>query len=84
MYPRHYIADINKNTYMCGAWALSGIPCVHAYSALGFPRKNIEDYVNFCYNMTSFALAYGPCVLPINGPNQWPQYNRDTLLPPPY
>jgi hypothetical protein len=69
MYPRKYIVDISKNTCTCGSWALSGIPCVHACSALGSASKNIEDFVHSCYNMTSFALAYEPCVLPINGPD---------------
>ncbi|GMY25988.1 putative transcription factor interactor and regulator CCHC(Zn) family [Fagus crenata] len=84
MYPRKYIVDISKNTCTCGSWALSGIPCVHACSALGSVGKNIEDFVHSYYNMTSFALAYEPCVLPINGPDLWPQSNRDTILPPPY
>ncbi|GMY07370.1 hypothetical protein FCV25MIE_02609 [Fagus crenata] len=84
MYPHKYIVDISKNTCTCGSWALSGIPCVHACFALGSAGKNIEDFVHSCYNMTSFTLAYEPCVLPINGPDLWPQSNRDTILPPPY
>ena len=84
MYPCKYIVDISKNTCTCGSWALFGISCVHALIALGSAGKNIEDFVHSCYNMTSFALAYEPSVLPINGPDLWPQSNRDTILPPPY
>uniref|UniRef100_A0A2N9J841 CCHC-type domain-containing protein n=1 Tax=Fagus sylvatica TaxID=28930 RepID=A0A2N9J841_FAGSY len=83
----HKKLEIEKSNSRTWTPRWSGDDDLSVYEVSMYPRsagKNIEDFVHSCYNMTSFALAYEPCVLPINGPDLWPQSNRDTILPPPY
>ncbi|GMY20264.1 hypothetical protein FCV25MIE_15503 [Fagus crenata] len=61
---------------------MSEIPCAHSIVALASDDHNIEDYMHTCYSAVSFTQAYRPCVYPINGPNSWPQNDKETPLPP--
>ncbi|KAK4484268.1 hypothetical protein RD792_011494 [Penstemon davidsonii] len=54
------IADLRKHTCSCRSWDLSGIPCNHAMSAISFMVHNPLDYVNPCYSVETFHMAYKP------------------------
>lgn len=47
------LTEFAVNTKMrvcsCRKWQLSGIPCIHAFAALGFEGEDPELYVAKCY-----------------------------------
>lgn len=61
---------------------MTGIPCVHAISSLGFEGRDPLQFVDPCYSLDAYKRAYQPIVGPTNGPNNWPKTNLPPLLAP--
>lgn len=77
-----YVVDLENRKCSCNAWELSGIPCIHAVSAILWCRRDPEDYVHDCYSIENYKKAYDPIIHPINGVKMWPESNLDPLDPP--
>ena len=41
-----YLVDINARSCSCNAWDLTGIPCKHAITSIGYMREDPKDYVD--------------------------------------
>ncbi|KAG8377443.1 hypothetical protein BUALT_Bualt08G0033400 [Buddleja alternifolia] len=65
-----YSVDLDQHSCTCRRWDLSGIPCVHAISAIMSAGREVEPYINQCYSLESYKKAYGYVINPINGPLQ--------------
>lgn len=53
-----YSIDVEKRTYTCTGWQLTGIPCVHGVAALAYLNLNVEDYVSLWFKTDMFRNAY--------------------------
>ena len=41
-----YSVDINARSCSCNAWGLTGIPCKHVITSIGYMREDPKDYVD--------------------------------------
>ena len=45
-----YLVDINARSCSCNAWGLTGLPCKHAITSIGYMREDPKDYVDDVFN----------------------------------
>ncbi|XP_022635890.1 uncharacterized protein LOC111240489 [Vigna radiata var. radiata] len=64
-------------------WSISGIPCVHALTAMRFLNLNAEDYVPLCFKKSTYEEMYSSIIYPINGKHLWEVTEYQDVLPPP-
>ncbi|CAI9293435.1 unnamed protein product [Lactuca saligna] len=76
-----YEVDLHKRTCGCRSWQQTGIPCVHAISAILCLNRNIEGYVANWYTTQMFGSCYMYNIKPINGHEMWPTNDMNTILP---
>jgi hypothetical protein len=62
--PTDYVVDLKCLTCTYMRWAQSGIPCRHAISCMRHDNTDPLDYVDKCYSVESYKLAYGKIVYP--------------------
>ncbi|KAG8373955.1 hypothetical protein BUALT_Bualt11G0079600 [Buddleja alternifolia] len=79
-----YSVDLDQHSCTCRRWDLSGIPCVHAISAIMSAGREVEPYINQCYSLESYKKAYGYVINPINGLSEWPITGKGPIAPPCY
>ncbi|XP_038690210.1 uncharacterized protein LOC119989000 [Tripterygium wilfordii] len=79
-----YVANLNERSCSCRYFDLTGIPCCHAMSAIGYVQLDPEDFVNECYTKEAYMRAYEFSVMPTNGATLWPRVNGDPILLPKY
>ncbi|KAI3495861.1 hypothetical protein L1887_38207 [Cichorium endivia] len=78
-----YCVDLRKRECGCRIWQLTGIPCVHAMSAIASLNLDAEQYVADCYKTETFLKAYAFNIHPLNDSSLWPQNPElDPPLPP--
>lgn len=77
-----FAVDLENWTCGCRRWDISGIPCKHAMSAITSQKLNVADYVHNCYRVETYREAYKPCILPMNGRDQWEPSEAIPPLPP--
>ncbi|KAH7845829.1 hypothetical protein Vadar_006536 [Vaccinium darrowii] len=77
-----YTVDLGGMTCSCKKWDLCGIPCTHTIAAIANRKHAPEDYVNECYSKETYAKAYHPLIMPINGYQMWPKIEFTPVLPP--
>ncbi|KAL4273388.1 hypothetical protein GQ457_13G021560 [Hibiscus cannabinus] len=53
-----HVVDLVQHTCSCRRWDLSGIPCIHAISAIQETNRKPEDYVNECYHKSTQIVMY--------------------------
>ncbi|XP_021755177.1 uncharacterized protein LOC110720449 [Chenopodium quinoa] len=75
--------SLNKNSCICGAWQISGIPCKHALRAILYAGHDPHNYVSTWYSVAAYKQAYGPAINSIPDPEHWPQIDQPTINPPP-
>ncbi|XP_073119875.1 uncharacterized protein [Henckelia pumila] len=79
-----YTVDLSKKSCSCRHWDLTGIPCKHAICALWFKHEDAETYVSHYYTTECYKICYSRSILPMNGPNLWPDCDFPPPLPPVY
>ncbi|KAL4324034.1 hypothetical protein GQ457_11G001980 [Hibiscus cannabinus] len=78
-----HVVDLVQHTCSCRRWDLSGIPCIHAISAIQETNRKPEDYVNECYHKSTQIAIYSNIISHVKGPEQWaPVTEMDPILPP--
>ncbi|XP_073120027.1 uncharacterized protein [Henckelia pumila] len=77
-----YSVDLEKQTYGCRKWELSGIPCRHALSAIDAQGFDYYNYTQNCYRLDTYKLVYAFAIMPVNGRNEWKHTNMIPPLPP--
>jgi hypothetical protein len=82
--PTDYIVDLKGNTCTCMRWAQSGIPCPHAVSCMRHDNKDPLKYVDHCYSVEAYKLAYRNIVYPCKDRTEWQKTGGPVILPPNY
>ncbi|KAG8366583.1 hypothetical protein BUALT_Bualt17G0095000 [Buddleja alternifolia] len=77
-----FSVDLEKRTCGCRRWQLTGIPCIHAISAINFQMWHVEDFVEKCYYVETYHKAYEPVIMPVNGRDEWEHIDFIPPLPP--
>ncbi|KAG5609268.1 hypothetical protein H5410_020549 [Solanum commersonii] len=67
-----WAVDLENRICSCRKWSIMGIPCKHAIAAIRAKKDNILDYVDDCYKVETYRRIYEHAILPINGPQMWP------------
>ncbi|KAK4385899.1 hypothetical protein Sango_2713900 [Sesamum angolense] len=67
------VVDINMETCSCRRWELTGIPCVHAVSAIVSCGRIPKDYVHNSYSIETFRKTYNFIINPLRGQTEWPE-----------
>lgn len=81
-YGDRFVVDIQARTCSCRGWDITGIPCIHACSALNLLRRDASDYCHDCYSVEKFKEAYKYGLAPINGERMWPPAEGYPVVPP--
>jgi hypothetical protein len=72
--PSDYVVDLKGLTCTCMRWAHSGIPCHHAISCMRHDNSDPVNYVDKCYSVESYKLAYGNIVYPCKDRLEWERW----------
>ncbi|KAK8716374.1 hypothetical protein V6N13_043686 [Hibiscus sabdariffa] len=60
-----HVVDLVQHTCSCRRWDLSGIPCIHAISAIQDTNRKPKDYVNECYHKSTQIVIYSNIISPV-------------------
>ncbi|XP_052138683.1 uncharacterized protein LOC127757244 [Oryza glaberrima] len=78
-----FVVNLRDHTCSCREWQVSGKPCTHAIAFITSIRGcNIEDFVDKCYSVRRFQLAYSKVIPPLIDKSQWPNPTHEFLHPP--
>ncbi|XP_057793143.1 uncharacterized protein LOC131009751 [Salvia miltiorrhiza] len=77
-----FIVSLPERTCSCRVWELTGIPCIHAISAVHFMKKDPANYVHKYLTTETYLKAYSYPLEPINGERQWPKAVGYPVQPP--
>ncbi|XP_057779416.1 uncharacterized protein LOC130997994 [Salvia miltiorrhiza] len=77
-----FVVDINANSCTCRYWDLTGIPCIHAVSALHWMGRDPVEMVHDYYSVSRFLKAYESGLVPIRGESMWPEVEGFKVKPP--
>ncbi|RYQ87796.1 hypothetical protein Ahy_B09g095335 [Arachis hypogaea] len=66
-HPTNYMVDLGKRLCTCQFWMLTGIPCVHACTALSRVNKPPEDFCHCWLTMESYKKTYNHHINSISG-----------------
>jgi hypothetical protein len=73
-----------ERTYSCRAWQGSGIPGKHVIAYItSIPRAKLEDYVDECYSVEKFKIAYAGSMPFIPDKSMWPKPTHGFFTHPP-
>lgn len=78
-----YCVNLEDGTCSCRVWELTGIPCLHAVSAIQHMRMNPIDFVSTYYSKAAYMRTYSHCLEVLRGEPFWEEVDGDTVLPPP-
>ena len=82
--PTDYIVDLKGLTCTCQRWAQTGIPCPHVISCMRHDNDDHVNYVDKCYSVEMYKLAYGNIVYPCKDRSEWEKTGGPPILPPHY
>lgn len=74
-----YVADLESKTCQCRMWQISGIPCVHAITAIIHRRRDVLNHVSSYYSKEAYLQAYTGQLQPLPGPVEWPRRNLEPI-----
>ncbi|KAH6771697.1 hypothetical protein C2S51_010101 [Perilla frutescens var. frutescens] len=77
-----FVVNMGTRSCTCRAWDLSGIPCIHACSAIHFLKEDVADYVADYYTISKYIECFRCGLEPINGKTMWPEAVGDPVQPP--
>ncbi|XP_058008374.1 uncharacterized protein LOC131182921 [Hevea brasiliensis] len=75
--------SLERRTYSCGWWNITGLPCKHAARAIGFVRGNIEEYYDDYYNIAYYLRVYVGTLHLVPQKDIKPDVEYPSMLPPP-
>ncbi|XP_021724899.1 uncharacterized protein LOC110692207 [Chenopodium quinoa] len=78
-----YVVDLRDRTCSCNTCQLSGIPCKHAISAIWKSVEHPKQYVASSFTKPEYLKAYDFPMEPLNGPNEWPISQIESISSPP-
>ncbi|XP_057809117.1 uncharacterized protein LOC131023590 [Salvia miltiorrhiza] len=77
-----FVVVLESKTCTCRVWDSTGIPCVHAVSALAFLKQDPAAYIHEYFSVERYKMAYAFGLEPLNGKKMWPDAEGYTVLPP--
>ncbi|KAG8379207.1 hypothetical protein BUALT_Bualt07G0064600 [Buddleja alternifolia] len=63
----NHVVVLDEHHCSCGVFQMVGYPCCHAIAAMGFHRKEVEDYVNSYLKKDVYLRVYSHSINPIPG-----------------
>ena len=79
---RHYVVNLQDRTCNYRAWAISGIPCMHAMAAISYERDDPEKYCHQFLTKEAYLRTYSENINPMPDEVTWPVVEHDPILPP--
>ncbi|XP_057773865.1 uncharacterized protein LOC130993105 [Salvia miltiorrhiza] len=77
-----FVVDVDKTTCTCREWDLTGIPCIHAMSALHYMGRDPIEVVHEYYHVATYLKAYEVGLEPCRGESMWPVVESFKVKPP--
>lgn len=78
-----FVVNLTDRTCSCREWQVSGKPCTHAIAFITSIRGcKLENFVDECYSVSRFQMAYSKVIPPLVDKSQWPNPTHDFLHPP--
>lgn len=75
---------LDKEECSCRQWQISGKPCLHAIAFICSIRgAKIEDYIDKCFSVDKFKMAYERSITPIGDKSQVPKVDPGFKMLPP-
>ncbi|XP_027183865.1 uncharacterized protein LOC113782155 [Coffea eugenioides] len=65
------VVNLQRRSYSCDAFQLTGIPCVHAIFAIQSMRMKVENYVDECYSKKAYLRAYAYSIGAVPSKDHW-------------
>ncbi|CAO2194429.1 unnamed protein product, partial [Urochloa humidicola] len=79
-----FVVNLNERTCSCRAWQGSRIQFKHAIAYItSIPGAKLEDYVDECYSVEKFRIAYQGSVPSIPDKSMWPKATHGFFMHPP-
>ncbi|KAH6797713.1 hypothetical protein C2S52_022267 [Perilla frutescens var. hirtella] len=82
LHEMRYVVTLGSKSCTCRVWDLTGIPCVHACSAIHYMKLDPPDFVDECYMIPKYLEAYRYGLPPLNGPDMWEEATGFPVKPP--
>ncbi|XP_027156753.1 uncharacterized protein LOC113757863 [Coffea eugenioides] len=79
---RTSVVNLQRRSCSCGAFQLTGIPCVHAIAAIPNMGMKVENYVDECYSKKAYLRAYAYSIGAIPSKEHWIDSGMQLLNPP--
>ena len=57
--------DINNGTCSCFQWQINGFPCSHAVAAIRKSQRNMNEFIDYYYHVSTYKKSYAQPILPI-------------------
>ena len=76
------MVNLQDRTCNCRAWAISGIPCMHAMAAISYQRDDLEKYCHQFLTTEAYLRTYSENINPMPDEVTWPVVEHDPILPP--
>lgn len=77
-----YNVEFESETCTCRLWQLTGVPCLHAVSALARAGEDPYMYVSKHYEVDTYHKVYESAIYGINGADLWGNSMYIPPLPP--
>ncbi|KAK9291998.1 hypothetical protein L1049_019950 [Liquidambar formosana] len=74
--------EMDARTCSCRKWDLTGIPCIHAISAIRHANEKPEDYVHPAYTVETYKRTYEHMIYPVSSKKFWAKIGRPIVHPP--
>ncbi|KAH6770656.1 hypothetical protein C2S52_015459 [Perilla frutescens var. hirtella] len=75
---------LDKKICTCRAWELTGIPCMHAISAMYYSKIDPLSMISKWYHKSTYQKAYEHPILPVPGPKFFRIEEYAPIEPPPF
>ncbi|KAL7599314.1 hypothetical protein Lser_V15G25680 [Lactuca serriola] len=77
-----YKVDLDGRVCSCRLWDFSGIPCLHATTAINYIHQTPDGYISDYFSVNKFKECYSTNISLVNGSNMWPltRYNKPLPL----
>ncbi|TXG61100.1 hypothetical protein EZV62_012463 [Acer yangbiense] len=79
---KYFIVNLLTQSYDCGLWELSGIPCKHALAIIAVKRSHGEDFMHQYLTKEAYLKTYKNVIHPIPDEAHWPHIQHNKVLPP--
>ncbi|WCJ20294.1 hypothetical protein M5689_002536 [Euphorbia peplus] len=80
-YNKTVVVDLNRCTCTCKMWDISGIPCIHAVSAIFKNGEKPEAYVNKYFMKSTYLAVHQHVFNPVPSHEEWEKTEYPDIHP---